>query len=201
MTKLIISLLILLFSILTGLLVKKLVKLSKLKEPKYKKTYMKTLFLTIICGLLTLIGTIKQYEINVFANKNIVEITVANNKQLVIAKESLISQVIEDPKKADKLYKNKILQISGTVQYIDDYGRFPCISFSDEINSIFFYFNNNEKITELMNDNDLKNLTVTIAGRYGSNSITEKNQFVIISGSCLIRIMDCEILGISKNSR
>lgn len=176
MVELFINILRFLFTLLTGLLIYIIINFNRLKERKFKITYKKSILLLIIFLSIIIISIFKETEIIVFIKTKIVEITVANNKQIIIEMDTLISQVIEDPKRVEILYKNKILQISGNVENFDVWETY--IIFEDSNNNrIFFEFSDQEKISKLKYEVELKNLVVTIAGKYNSNIKLEKSEF------------------------
>jgi len=176
MVELFINILRFLFTLLTGLLIYIIINFNRLKERKFKITYKKSILLLIIFLSIIIISIFKETEIIVFIKTKIVEITVANNKQIIIEMDTLISQVIEDPKRVEILYKNKILQISGNVENFDVWETY--IIFEDSNNNrIFFEFSDQEKISKLKYEVELKNLVVTIAGKYNSNIKLEISEF------------------------
>jgi hypothetical protein len=127
--------------------------------------------------------------------KNIIE-AIEKNEQIIIMADEFIAIFINDSGKANERYKNKIMQITGIIDYVEIPKDNPpnrdnsYITFSDlDDNIIICYFTNNANVLELKNNKE--NETITIIGKYRRYFKTDKKRIYI-------ELENCEIVNIYK---
>jgi hypothetical protein len=173
--------------------------LYKLYKKKWKNLRIGYMCYIVLNGILFLIVpkiTIKfQYYLNDFINRKNIEKIIYEEKQIIIPMDVIFSQFNENHKRADELYKNKIIQVTGVVEdmyiiperdYLNMNSSF--IAFSDmNENVIFLYFLRSKSLVELNRDVIFKR-NMTIIGNYKRYNASEKKVHIYME--------NCEILNI-----
>jgi len=160
------------------------------KEIKINKYLLIPIVLFILIILITHI--IMELPYSNEYERLIIKNAIENNEAIEILPDDIINQFINDPVEADDLYKGKILQITGIIDYIGIPKDNPpkidnsYIKFTEKNNvGIIFYFTNNKIVPNLKGKKE--NEIITIVGKYRDYMII-KNEIYIVLG-------DCEILG------
>jgi hypothetical protein len=159
----------------------------------------KLIIITIPLAILILIMPILRIMGGIFFSakeelnrKNIIKVIEENN-QIVVSADDLFLQFNKNPYELEKIYKNKILQISGIFDYIGIPKDNPpmkdnsYIIFTDRNNPnniIICYFTNSEIVPEMKFDEVMENQIITLFGRY--RNIKYENGLYLEIGDCEI---------------
>ena len=162
-------------------------------KPKKKLSINGTVVIPIILLLFILFITyiIMKLPYSNESDKIIIKNSIDNNEYIAILAEDFIAQFLNDPIKSNELYRAKIVQITGKINYIGlpidnpPYKDNSYIQFSDtNDNIIICFFTNNEIVPKLKNTKE--NKIITVIGKYRDYGNYENEIY--------IKIGDCEII-------
>ena len=175
----------LLISLVYGFLFYIIYRLFKFNKKETKIKYLLFfLFILTFFMLMPIVGVKSNNYINAYLNKKDIEITIEKNKQIILTNEELIFQFSEDPIKADKYYKNKVIQVIDFIYSDTSNQKYSFFSYFDlNENAIFFYFN-----TKI--ERNFENEKITIIGKY--------NNYETNRGRVIIKIENCMIMNRNK---
>lgn len=158
-------------------------------EPKKKIKINKYLIIPIILFIFIIlfILVIMKFPYSNEYDRLIIRNAIENNEVIEILTDD-INKFNNDPVEADNLYKDKILKITGIIDYIGvpkdntPYKDNTYIQFT-KINNviIIFYFTNNKIAANLKGNKE--NEIITIVGKYREYMIL-KNEIYIVLGDC-----------------